>query len=620
MRRTRPILCALTLGAVIATCGVVPAISANSAAQESEVTKSAPPVITGEMKMWHKVTLTFEGPETSEDAKYNPFMNYRFNVVFKHADIGKSYKVPGYFAADGDAGESSATAGNKWRVHFAPTEEGRWSYSVDFRQQNFAAVSEKENTGKSAGYMDGAEGEFTISQSDKSGRDNRGKGFLVYDGTRYLKFAGTGEIFLKVGADAPENFLAYRQFDGTAATDGVKDNLIKDWSAHLQDWNEGDPTWQGGKGKEIIGAINYLASKGLNVFSFLTNSVAGDDRNVFPYVDYYTYDRFDCSKLDQWEILFEHGDKLGMFLHFKLMEFENQGLLDNGAVGALTKLYYREMMARFGHHLALNWNVGEEIGDWATPPTPPMFTRERLSAAEYFYKNDPYHHHVVIHNGASFDDILGADSHYTGVSLQTNKTDFSNVHGAVLNWLRKSKEAGKQWAVACDEPGDAQHSLLPDEEDPLHDNARKNGLWGAFLAGAWGTEWYFGYAHAHSDLSCQDYRARDLFWDQCRHLVEFFNGNDIDLGRTESMDSIVAKGDYCLAERGECYIVMLKSGSGTIDLSDVDGKFSCEWYDPRNGGELQRGKPRRVEGGSVVTLAGAPSDPEMDWVVLLRRE
>ena len=38
---------------------------------------------------------------------------------------------------------------------------------------------------------------------------------LQYDGTRYLKHSGNGEIFLKGGADSPENFLAYREFDGT---------------------------------------------------------------------------------------------------------------------------------------------------------------------------------------------------------------------------------------------------------------------------------------------------------------------------------------------------------------------------------------------------------------------
>lgn len=579
------------------------------------------PGITGELRKWHKITLTFDGPESAENDNFNPFMNYRLNVLFTHKQTGQQFRVPGYFAADGNAGETSAISGNKWKVHFAPPETGEWNYTVDFRKGRWLAVSDRENAGESAGFMDGAADSFSIKESNKTGIDNRAKGMLLYDGTRYLKYAETGKPMLKVGPDAPENFLAFADFDGTFKDDGHKDDLVKTWEAHLKDWKEGDPVWHNGKGKAIIGALNYLASKGMNSFSFLTMNIVGDDQNVFPYVDYDTWDRFDCSKLDQWEIVFEHGDQLGMFLHFKLMEAENQGLLDNGAVGANTKLYYRELMARFGHHLALNWNIGEEMGDWVkNHQTPPMFTAERLAAAGYFYNHDPYHHHVVIHNGVEFDDILGPESKYTGVSLQTNKADFSRVHAQVLHWLKASEDAGKQWAVACDEPGDAQHSLLPDSEDPSHDNARINGLWGTFMAGGWGTEWYFGYKHAHSDLTCQDYASRDLFWDQCRYVPDFFEGNEIPICTTKNHDELVNEGDYCLATPGELYIVFLRNGSGKINLENVSGDFTMSWFDPRNGGRLQKGKIKNLKGGKTLELVGAPSDENLDWVVLLRKD
>lgn len=589
--------------------------------------KPAPPSstkqanISGELKKWHKVSLTFDGPEVSETDEVSPFMHYRFKVTFAHAASGKEYQVPGYFAADGNAGETSASKGNKWRVHFAPDETGSWTYQVDFRKGKWLAIRDRINGGESAEFMDGATGTFEISKSDKTGLDLRAKGRLQYDGTRYLKFAETGEYFLKVGSDAPENLLSYADFDGTFHSDGHKDNLVKTWEPHLQHWKSGDPTWQGGKGKALIGAVNYLAGKGMNVYSFLTNNIAGDDQNVFPYIDYDSWDRFDCSKLDQWEIIFEHSDKLGMFLHFKTLEAENQGLLDNGAIGAYTKLYYRELVARFGHHLALNWNIGEEIGDWVPNHiTPPLNTPQRLAAAEYFHQIDPYHHHVVIHNGNPFNDVLGTESKYTGVSLQTNKPDFSRVHSQTLRWIDLSKKAGKQWALAVDEPGDAQHSLLPDAENPAHDNARKNGLWGAFMAGAWGTEWYFGYKHAHSDLTCQDFASRDLFWDQCRYVLDFFNGNNIPFWETENHDEWVAAEDYCLANPGELYIVFLKNGAGSIDLSGQTGTYQIRWFDPRNGGELQKGKVKTCKGGGTVALKGAPSEADKDWVVLIQKK
>lgn len=576
------------------------------------------PTISGELKKWHKVTLDFAGPEVSESDENNPFVNYRFDVVFSHELSGKSYKVPGYFAADGNAGNTSAEKGNVWRVHFAPDETGLWGYKVNFRKGNFVAVSDKEKTGASGEYMNGTEGTFNIQPTDKNGRDFRGRGRLNYVGKHYLQFAESGEYFLKQGPDAPENLLSYVDFDGTFHNDGHKDNFVKTWEAHLRDWKEGDPTWKDGKGKALIGALNYLESEGLNAFSFLTLNIAGDDQNVFPYVDYDNYDRFDVSKLDQWEILFEHADKLGLFLHFKMAEVENQGLLDGGGVGLERKLYYRELIARFGHHLALNWNLCEESGDWVkNNTTPPQFTMQRLSMAQYFYDHDPYRHHVVIHNGNPFDDLLGPESKITGPSVQTNRSDFANVHNRVIEWREKSKKAGKIWAVAVDEPGDAQHSLVPDSDDLNHDLARQNALWGAMMAGAWGVEWYFGYKHDHSDLTCQDWRSRDLFWDQCKIALDFFTQNNIPYWEMEPNDSLLSTEDFCFAKEGEVYVVFIKKeGKTNLDLSSTSGNFNLRWFNPRNG-EFHK-KSKTIKGGSNINLE-APEEKEKDWVALLVR-
>jgi hypothetical protein len=277
-------------------------------------------------------------------------------------------------------------------------------------------------------------------------------------------------------------------------------------------------------------------------------------------------------------------------------------------------------MARFGHHLALNWNLGEENGDWAqNNPTPPQFTWQRKSMAAYFAEHDPYRHHIVIHNGNPFYDLLGPGSALTGPSVQTNRADFANVHGAVLKWINESAKAGKQWAVACDEPGDAQHSLLPDAEDPDHDNARKNGLWGTFMAGGWGTEWYFGYAHDHSDLTCEDYASRDLFWEQGKIALDFFSENSIPFWDMASHDKLVLNdSDYALAKPGEIYVFFLKEGTAKVDLSDASGKLSVMWYNPRTGGKLQKGKIKSVNAAGEVDLGNPPDAAGKDWVVVVR--
>jgi len=155
-----------------------------------------------------------------------------------------------------------------------------------------------------------------------------------------------------------------------------------------------------------MGVINYLHNKGMNVISFLTLSLHGDDENVFPHllkVDVPTYngyndaqqwadgvhhDRFDVSRLEQWGKIFSYSDELGMYLHFKTLETENDNIMDGNSFGRERKIYYRELIARFGHHLALNWNLSEEIT---------LSAGMINSTAEYIKDVDPYDHIVVFH-------------------------------------------------------------------------------------------------------------------------------------------------------------------------------------------------------------------------------
>jgi hypothetical protein len=74
--------------------------------------------VEGALKVWYPVTLTFTGKQASETEA--TFRDHRLDVTFSKG--GKSFRVPGYFAADGNAAESSATSGNKWRVIFTPNE------------------------------------------------------------------------------------------------------------------------------------------------------------------------------------------------------------------------------------------------------------------------------------------------------------------------------------------------------------------------------------------------------------------------------------------------------------------------------------------------------------------
>ncbi|MFC7338946.1 DUF5060 domain-containing protein [Haloferula chungangensis] len=583
--------------------------------------------ISGELKAWHKVTLDLSGPYAHEkDNAPNAFTDHNFTVTFTHSSGSPSYTVPGYFAADGNAANSSAESGTTWRAHLSPDSAGEWKYTVHFDRGTSAALGEK---GEALAPFDGKSGSFKVAASDKQAPDLRARGRLQYVGKHHLQFAGDKSWFLKAGADAPETLLGYKDFDGTRAHKPGKVPL-KAYAKHVGDWQQGDPTWKDGKGKGLIGAINYLASEGMNAFSFLPYNAGGDGDNVWPFIERNDSVHYDCSKLDQWGIVFEHGTSKGMYLHFKLQETENDDLkgpggaqsLDGGDCGPERKLYLREMIARYGHNLALNWNLGEENTQ--------AFTQQK-DMAECIKKMDPYAHPIVLHTYPDQQDKvykphMTKDSLLDGLSLQNSSV--RNCHDQVAKWTRESAKAGKPWVVSFDEPGDAGHGMPPDDsyanmaelrkgkekKAPTVDDVRKYTLWGTILAGGGGVEYYFGYKLPENDLIAEDWRSRDLSWDYARYALEFFRDQKIPFQDMSCRDELVGneKNDnsrYCYAKEGEVYLVYLPEG-GSTDLQLPAGKsFTLAWFNPRTG-EMGEAKP--LDGKTLT----AP-DKE-DWLAVVR--
>ncbi|MEQ1843195.1 MAG: hypothetical protein ABL994_22560, partial [Verrucomicrobiales bacterium] len=387
----------------------------------------------------------------------------------------------------------------------------------------------------------------------------------------HLQVAGSGRFFLKAGPDSPETLLAYTDFDHSSTGKSDKGRL-KTWAPHVGDWKPGDPTWRDGNGKGLIGALNYLAGKGVNAFSFLTYNVSGDGDNVWPFIERDAKLHYDCSKLDQWGIVFDHATALGLYLHFKLQENEMDdnrlgagrkdgrvpASLDGGKLGIERKLYCREIIARFGHALALNWNIGEENT---------QSSAEIRDMVKFLHETDPYHHHIVLHTFPPqqeevYEPLLGDKSLLTGVSLQNS---WSKVHQHTLEWLRESATAGRPWVVANDEqnpaglgvppyPGYKGHNGLAVEKTKskgtkdeghfkvkpytMHD-IRKLTLWGNLMAGGAGVEYYFGYALPENDLVCEDFRSRDKSWDYCRIALDFFRTEKIPFAEMTSSNSLI---------------------------------------------------------------------------------
>ncbi|GAA4399781.1 hypothetical protein GCM10023187_12200 [Nibrella viscosa] len=579
------------------------------------------------------MALTFDGPETSETAQPNPFRDYRLDVTFVHAATGEARRVAGFYAADGRAGETSATGGNKWRVYFAPNRPGEWRWSVSFRTGTDVTVADDENAGRPWQPLHGQAGRFSVSATDKKAPDLRGRGALEYVGKRYLRFAGDSTWFLKSGVGSPETLLGYADFDGTfrdVSTDhrppapngiialpALKDGLMR-YEPHVPDWRPGDPAWQNGKGKGLIGGINYLADQGINAMYFLTMNVNGDGRNVWPWTEPWTRDRFDCSRLDQWEVVFGHMTRRGMMLHIVLQETENDHLLDRGSLGPERKLYLRELVARFAHHPAITWNFGEENVQ------PVQHQKESMA---WLRRLNPYRQNIVIHNDhwhaknlrETFEPLLGFEP-FTGTAIQ----DFfwNDVPTHVRHFVRASEQSGHPWVVSADELGGANFGTLPDADDPEHNDPRRFGLWGTLMAGGAGAEWYFGWQNnsPNSDLSSQNWRTREAMYRQGRIALDFFQ-KQLPFYRMQPMaEEIVGQGIYGLAAPDEVYALYLPNGGGTrFDLGDNPGRYEINWFNPRTGGDLRPGTIRQVRGPGLTWTGWPPSETSKDWVAVVRK-
>ncbi|NND06883.1 MAG: DUF5060 domain-containing protein [Saprospiraceae bacterium] len=575
-------------------------------------------------KRWEECIIEFAGPQTAEDATPNPFLDYRLVVTFSSGT--QTLKVPGYYAADGKASESGASAGNIWRVHFLPIEAGEWSYEVSFRQGDQIAMSDDESAGEATAF-NGQSGKIMVEEASADA-----KGKLLVSGGRYLQYAGSGAHFLKSGADSPENLLGYEDFDGThRGTDAENREgeaavkKLHTFQPHIKDWRAGDPTWGDGKGKGLIGGLNYLADKGVNSVYFLTMNIGGDGKDVWPYTGYDERYRFDCSKLDQWEIVFDHMDDLGLMLHVVLQETENERLLDAGNTGPQRKLYLRELIARFAHHQAITWNMGEENGPASFSPNG-QTTEQQKAMFSYIKATDPYNNFTVVHSHSNphhrdslFALLLGFED-MDGMSVQTH--DPANSHEITLKWLAESKRAGNQWVVNLDEIGPASIGMDPDDKpNNNQDTVRGEVLWGNLMAGGGGTEWYFGYKNHNNDLECEDWRSRDRVWDFTYNAINFFHTYLPFSEMNASNDLVSGTRGYCFVKPNDIYAVyLLHGGQASIDLSAAEGTYSVQWYNPRAGGALQNGNVTEIEGGAKRALGASPEDPEKDWAILIKKK
>jgi len=571
-------------------------------------------------RQYQPIILNFEIEAASETAAVNPFLDYRLQIEFSLEDA--VYSVPGFYAADGNAAESSADQGGTWRVIFTPDRPGNWQYAVSFKRGKEIAVDDDLYSGKSVAPHDGINGNLKVLPADKNAGFFAQSGRLQYHKSRYFH-TQDGNPLLKFGANSPENFLAYKDIDGTYnyEPDG---NSIKTWEAHIKDWKPEDPQWQNGKGKGILGALNYLASKGMNAVYALTLNIEGDAKDVWPFLSHQKKDfkRYDVSKLAQWDIIFSHAESLGIIMHLVTQEKENELILDDGDTHLERKLYYRELIARFGYHQNIIWNMGEENGQAPWWPQG-QSDQQRFSMIRYVKDHDPYDNPIVIHTMPEeemrkpiIDRLVGFDR-LDGLSMQVS--DITDIHSDIKHWIEVSKKSERPWIVSMDEIGPWHTGTPTDAINTRMDSLRTEVLWSTLMAGGAGVEWYFGWLTPPHDLNAEEWYSRENVWEQTAVAKNFFE--NLPYTEMKSSDQLINSSDaYCFSREGEVYVVYLKKGGSVkLNLEEHPGDYQMFWYDPRKGGQLIKHKKESVAVKETLEIGPPPYDVESDWAILIKK-
>lgn len=361
---------------------------------------------------------------------------------------------------------------------------------------------------------------------------------------------------------------------------------------------------------------------------FLPMNIGDDGKDTSPTIAEYQKTRFDRSKLEQWDIASSHAQAKGMLLHFQIAETEDacNNYHDGGTLGVERKLYYRELIARFGHHNGLEWNTSEE-NDYGT--------ERQVQFAQFIRAVDPYDHPIETHTkgvDALYEPLVErlAQGRPVLIDMTAFLTGASSMK--LANLIRKYRDAsapyGRPWTVSVDEPQRIENDKTDRKEGFAF--GRRGRLWPTYMAGAGGFERYVqkdGEGHAF-DHRIENFRDMDIALRRTAIAREFLEKLPLlEMAPSHRLCTSSRGGNvFVLAEPGELYAVYADRCEAdlTLDLTAGAEPFEILWLDPRTGGDLMTGSVRTVQGGARRNIGLPPErrnkiEIDNDWACLVQR-
>ena len=472
----------------------------------------------GTFQKWSEIEIVLTGPVSNGLSNSpNPF-KIPVDVVFNGPE-GELYKVPAFYDGNG----SRSLNGDVWKVRFAADNVGEWSF-----------VSESSNS-----LLNSYQGTFSVIAPTPGADQFVQWGRLQHNaGDYYLKFAD-GPYWVSAGLDEPEDFLSI--------------DVLGSWEAKKD-------------------AVDYLASKGVNAIILMLMNVSGDGDNVWPWVVRTESEHFNVAKLADWKDLFDHMQSRGIVLH---LFFED----DDGWTGFDRSLYYREMIARFGHYNGLYWNIAEEFEENYTP-------EEVQEFAEQVREQDPYDHPISAHthiDQVEWIPLLG-DQNFNVTAFQSLEKPQNT---RAIGWREDAAAAGWPVVVSYTETG---------KSTPADRALARHIEWSVYMAGG---------NYILHPFPITNFEPFDLLWGDLGYARFFVES--LPFWEMEPDNDLVTGGSgdqYCFRKTGRIYAIYSSNGgSVSLNLSGQSGLFPVVWYNPRTGQSVDGDT---VQGGGVVSLGDPP--------------
>lgn len=494
---------------------------------------------TPDTTLYNSIEIDLLGPESTGLGTPNPFL-IEVNVTFTGPQ-GQTFTVPAFYDGNGSGGMD----GHVWKVRFTTNEAGEWVYSSNSADPILNGQSGSFLAGDPGGcqpFTDPGLPNFTCV------------GKLSHTGEHYLKYSN-GLYWLKGGVDEPEDFLAPSQTAGFPSKEA---------------------------------AVDYLAAMGVNSIYILLHNIDGDRSNVWPWYGATAAEaktnpeRFDLARLAEWESIFEYIQSKGIVLQLVLED-------DSAYTGFNRSLYYREMIARFGHLNGLYWNLAEEYNE--------TYTADQIkSFAVLFNSKEPYGQPLTVHNQGGMDkwDPFAGFTEFGISSFQTTHPDLNPI---AVEWRNKVESAGWTIPISFDE---STRNLTAADRDTY-----RYRVWSVYMGGA-NTEIYIKFTS-----TSPGYQDFNLLFEDLTRARTFLT--TLPYWEMSPANELIVNGlGFALAKAGEVYAVYLPNG-GSIDLNlgGVSGVFDATWFNPRDGSYQAIGE---VAAGGMASFTAQDS---ADWVLLL---